>query len=182
MKGYWKLPEATKEVFTEDGWFKTGDLASISETHGRIRINGRLKEIIVTSTGEKIPPTDLELAIQSDPLFEQVLCVGEGRPFITALAVVNENEWVKFAASLNVDPENPNSLTRRDVRLAAIRRLKKSASNFPQYGVPRNVSLMREHWTVDNGLLTVTMKLRRKKILERFHDKVEELYQAPQNK
>ena len=81
-----------------------------------------------------------------------------------------------------MDPEDPNSLTRRDVRLAAIRRLKKSASNFPQYGVPRNVSLMREHWTVDNGLLTVTMKLRRKKILERFHDKVEELYQTPQNK
>lgn len=182
MKGYWKLPEATKEVFTQDGWFKTGDLASIFEAHGRIRINGRLKEIIVTSTGEKIPPTDLELAIQSDPLFEQVLCVGEGRPFITALAVVNENEWKKFAASLNVDSEDPESLMRRDVRLAAIRRLKKSASNFPQYGVPRNVSLLREHWTVDNGLLTVTMKLRRKKILERFQDKVEELYQTPQNK
>ncbi len=182
MKGYWKLPEATKEVFTEDGWFKTGDLAVISEEHGRIRINGRLKEIIVTSTGEKIPPTDLELAIQTDPLFEQVLCVGEGRPFITALAVVNENEWKKFAESLGADPEDPESLMRRDVRLAAIRRLKKSASNFPQYGVPRNVSLMREHWTVDNGLLTVTMKLRRKKILEKYQDKVEELYQTPQNR
>lgn len=182
MKGYWKLPEATSEVFTKDGWFRTGDLATISEEHGRVRINGRLKEIIVTSTGEKIPPTDLELAIQADPLFEQVLVVGENRPFITALAVVNENEWKKFAASLNADPDDPKTLMRRDVRLAAIRRLKKSASNFPQYGVPRNVSLLREHWTVDNGLLTVTMKLRRKKILEQFKDKVEELYQTPQNK
>lgn len=181
MKGYWKLPEATKESFTEDGWLKTGDQADISE-QGRIRINGRIKEIIVTSTGEKIPPTDLELAIQADPLFEQVLCIGEGKPFITALAVVNDAEWEKFAKSMNVDPNNPESLQRRDVRLAAIRRIKKSASSFPQYGVPRNVTLLREHWTVDNGLLTVTMKLRRKKILEKYKNEVEELYTTPQNK
>ncbi|MFR1669775.1 MAG: AMP-dependent synthetase/ligase [Parasutterella excrementihominis] len=148
MKGYWKRPDATAEVFTEDGWFRTGDQADLSDA-GRIRIKGRIKEIIVTSTGEKIPPTDMELAIQTDPLFEQVMVVGEARPFITALAVVNEAEWEKFAKEFNVDPSDDRMLMRRDIRMAALKRLKKAASRFPQYGIPRNIRLLKEHWTVD---------------------------------
>lgn len=70
MKGYWHRPDATKETFTEDGFLKTGDQADLSDG-GRIRIKGRIKEIIVTSTGEKIPPVDLEFAIQSDPLLSR---------------------------------------------------------------------------------------------------------------
>lgn len=180
MKGYWKRPDATAEVFTEDGWFKTGDQADLSDA-GRIRIKGRIKEIIVTSTGEKIPPTDMELAIQTDPLFEQVMVVGEARPFITALAVVNEAEWEKFAKEFNVDPTDERMLMRRDIRMAALKRLKKAASRFPQYGIPRNISLLKEHWTVDNGCLTVTMKLRRPIIREKLRAEIDELYTVPQN-
>lgn len=180
MKGYWKRPDATAEVFTEDGWFRTGDQADLSDA-GRIRIKGRIKEIIVTSTGEKIPPTDMELAIQTDPLFEQVMVVGEARPFITALAVVNEAEWEKFAKEFNVDPSDDRMLMRRDIRMAALKRLKKAASRFPQYGIPRNIRLLKEHWTVDNGCLTVTMKLRRPIIREKFRAEIDELYTVPQN-
>ena len=180
MKGYWKRPDATAEVFTEDGWFKTGDQADLSDA-GRIRIKGRIKEIIVTSTGEKIPPTDMELAIQTDPLFEQVMVVGEARPFITALAVVNEAEWEKFAKEFNVDPTDERMLMRRDIRMAALKRLKKAASRFPQYGIPRNIRLLKEHWTVDNGCLTVTMKLRRPIIREKLRAEIDELYTVPQN-
>ena len=144
MKSYWKRPDATAEVFTEDGWFRTGDQADLSDA-GRIRIKGRIKEIIVTSTGEKIPPTDMELAIQTDPLFEQVMVVGEARPFITALAVVNEAEWEKFAKEFNVNPSDDRMLMRRDIRMAALKRLKKAASRFPQYGIPRNIRLLKEH-------------------------------------
>lgn len=180
MKGYWKRPDATAEVFTEDGWFRTGDQADLSDA-GRIRIKGRIKEIIVTSTGEKIPPTDMELAIQTDPLFEQVMVVGEARPFITALAVVNEAEWEKFAKEFNVDPSDDRMLMRRDIRMAALKRLKKAASRFPQYGIPRNIHLLKEHWTVDNGCLTVTMKLRRPIIREKLRAEIDELYTVPQN-
>lgn len=181
MKGYWKRPEATTEAFTSDGWFRTGDQAELSDA-GRIRIKGRIKEIIVTSTGEKISPTDLELAIQTDPLFEQVMAVGEGRPFITALAVVNEKEWEHFAAEHGIDPKDGSAMMRRDIRMAALKRLKKAAANFPQYGIPRNVRLLREGWNVDNGALTVTMKLRRPIIKERLAAEIEELYTVPQNK
>lgn len=180
MKGYWKRPDATAEVFTEDGWFRTGDQADLSDA-GRIRIKGRIKEIIVTSTGEKIPPTDMELAIQTDPLFEQVMVVGEARPFITALAVVNEAEWEKFAKEFNVDPSDDRMLMRRDIRMAALKRLKKAASRFPQYGIPRNIRLLKEHWTVDNGCQTVTMKLRRPIIREKLRAEIDELYTVPQN-
>ena len=153
MKGYWKRPDATAEVFTEDGWFRTGDQADLSDA-GRIRIKGRIKEIIVTSTGEKIPPTDMELAIQTDPLFEQVMVVGEARPFITALAVVNEAEWEKFAKEFNVDPSDDRMLMRRDIRMAALKRLKKAASRFP---------------------------LRRPTTREKLRAEIDELYTVPQN-
>lgn len=73
-------------------------------------------------------------------------------------------------------------MMRRDIRMAALKRLKKAAANFPQYGIPRNVRLLREGWNVDNGALTVTMKLRRPIIKERLAAEIEELYTVPQNK
>lgn len=180
MRGYWKRPEDTFKTLDPEGWLSTGDQADILPGN-YLKIKGRIKEIIVTSTGEKIPPTDMELAIQTDPLFEQVMVVGEARPFITALAVVNEAEWEKFAKEFNVDPTDERMLMRRDIRMAALKRLKKAASRFPQYGIPRNIRLLKEHWTVDNGCLTVTMKLRRPIIREKLRAEIDELYTVPQN-
>ena len=109
------------------------------------------------------------------------MVVGEARPFITALAVVNEAEWEKFAKEFNVNPSDDRMLMRRDIRMAALKRLKKAASRFPQYGIPRNIRLLKEHWTVDNGCLTVTMKLRRPIIREKLRAEIDELYTVPQN-
>lgn len=179
MKGYWKRPDATAEAFTEDGWLRTGDQADMSDA-GRIRIKGRIKEIIVTSTGEKIAPADLELAIQADVLFDQVMVIGENRPFITCVAVVNHDEWERFAAEHGIDPYDDEAMLRRDIRMAALKRIKRKTANFPQYGVPRNVMLVREGWTVENGCLTVTMKLRRRIVAERLKVVIESLYTTPQ--
>jgi long-chain acyl-CoA synthetase len=90
MRGYWRRDEDTAKVLAADGWLSTGDQAEIVD--GRIHIRGRIKEIIVTSTGEKVPPVDLELALCEDPLFEQAFVVGENKPFIGAVAVVNADE------------------------------------------------------------------------------------------
>ena len=108
MRGYWQRPEDTAKTFTDDGWLRTGDQAVIED--GRVRIQGRIKEIIVTSTGEKIPPADLELAITGDPFFTQVFVVGEDRPFIAAVAVIERGEWQAMAQRLGLDPEDPKSL------------------------------------------------------------------------
>ena len=128
MQGYWKRADDTARVLTTDGWLSTGDQADLQD--GRIRIRGRIKEIIVTSTGEKVPPGDLELAIAVDPLFAQVLVVGENRPFIACVAVVNPAEWQRLAVSLGLDADASTSLNLPAVRRAALARLAAQTHSF----------------------------------------------------
>lgn len=174
MKGYWNRPLDTAAAF-EDGWFRTGDQADLSDG-GRVRIKGRIKEIIVTSTGEKIPPVDVEFAIQEDRLFEQVLVIGDNLPYVTCLVVVNPKLWPAFCADLDLDPEDPATFQSRDVQRQCLRRVRHACRAFPQYGVPRAVAITREPWTVDNGLLTPTMKLRRPQIMTAHAKLIERLY------
>lgn len=175
MKGYWRKPKETAAAFTEDGWFKTGDQADISE-EGFIRIKGRIKEIIVTSTGEKISPVDLEFAIQEDHLFSQVFVLGDNRPFITALVVVDEHHWGEICRDMQLDPEDPKTLKNRDLLRLVVKRVRAAAKNFPSYGIPRSVEILREPFTVEDGLLTTTMKLKRPQILARYKDQIDEMY------
>ncbi len=178
MSGYWNKPKETAETFTPDGWLKTGDQVDLSDG-GRVRIKGRIKEIVVTSTGEKISPVDLEFAIQEDHIFDQVMIVGEARPYITALVVVNDQLFTQLCEEIGVDPNAGNHNSNRDLRARLVKRIRQAAKHFPQYGVPRNIYILRERWTAENGLLTPTMKMRRRQILERFADEVESLYAAP---
>ncbi|NBQ70989.1 MAG: long-chain fatty acid--CoA ligase, partial [Nitrosomonadaceae bacterium] len=97
MLGYWNNPEATKAVISPDGWLNTGDIAAI-DAQGHVTITGRLKEIIVLSTGEKVPPGDMEAAILRDPLFEQVMLIGEARSYLSVLAVLNPARWQDLIA------------------------------------------------------------------------------------
>lgn len=178
MKGYWNLPKETAETFTEDGWLRTGDQVDLSDG-GRVKIKGRIKEIIVTSTGEKICPVDVEFAIQEDHLFEQVMVVGEGRPYITALVVVNDMLFRLLCQEVGITPDSPALNRCRDLRAKIVKRVRQAAKHFPQYGVPRNVYILRKHWAAEDGLLTPTMKLRRRQIAERFANEIEELYESP---
>lgn len=175
MKGYWNRPEDTKQAFTEDGWFKTGDVGEFDK-EGYLRIVGRIKEIIVTSTGEKVPPADLEQAIEIDPLFEQSYVIGENRPFISTIIVLNKEEWKKLAATLNLDPLDPESLHATITRNAVLKRIKAAVKDFPQYALPRNVWLTLEPWTIDNELLTPTLKLKRKALAQKFAPQIQTLY------
>lgn len=175
MNGYWNRPADTKAVFTEDGWLRTGDQADIF-SDGHIRIKGRIKEIIVTSTGEKVPPADLEQALESDHLVSQAMVVGENRPYIAALVVLNAQEWQKLATELKLDADDPLSLETRAARQAVLRRVKAAAAGFPNYAVPRQVRLFLEPWSIENGLMTPTLKLKRGPMRIRFADAIESLY------
>jgi long-chain acyl-CoA synthetase len=177
MKGYWKRPEDTAKVLAADGWLKSGDMAVIE--NGRIRIMGRIKEIIVTSTGEKVPPGDLELAITNDNLFEQAFVVGENRPFIAAIVVLGRGEWRKLAAELQVDPEVAASLTAAPVLHAMLKRIAEHTKTFPRYAVPRAVCATLEPWTIENALMTPTLKLKRNNLMTRFAVQIENLYKTP---
>jgi len=175
MMGYWNNPDATKAMFTEDGWLNTGDTARIDEA-GHIFITGRLKEIIVLSNGEKVPPADVEAAITRDPLFEQVLLIGEGKPYLSVIAVVGAEEWSKLAAAAGADAESEAALRDEQVLDLALNRIAAQMREFPGFAQVRRVTLTREPWTVDNGLLTPTMKLKRAKVIEKFYAELDVMY------
>lgn len=174
-KGYWNRPEDTASAFTQDGWFKTGDIGRFLPD-GNLKIVGRIKEIIVTSTGEKIPPADLEGAIQTDPLFSQTLIVGENRPYLSLVAVVNPEEWNNFVNSTRHENKGGSLLNNPDLKAAALKRAKIAAKGFPHYALPRAIVLTMEPWTIENGLLTPTLKLKRKPLFERFKNEIAKLY------
>ncbi len=174
MMGYWNNHAATRQMIDSDGWLHTGDQARIDKGH--IYITGRIKDILVLSNGEKVPPGDMEMAIALDPLFAQVMVIGEGRPFLGALVVLDGDFWPGLAQECGVDPMNPDSL--RDPRVLGISasRIKSALSDFPGYAKIRKLSLYLEPWTVDNGLLTPTLKVKRALVLERFRADVERMY------
>ncbi|MEP7061116.1 MAG: AMP-dependent synthetase/ligase [Betaproteobacteria bacterium] len=154
MLGYWRNPEATRAALTPDGWLRTGDVAAIED--GRIYIRGRAKDILVMSNGEKVSPQDAELAILHDPAFEQVMLIGEGKPYPMLLAVTRETD---------------EALLRR--------RVNELLKSFPRWVRVRRVIATREPWTIDNGLLTPTLKLKRPLVLARFKAAIDAAYAAP---
>jgi len=177
MLGYWKNEEATAATIVEDGWLKTGDKASIDD-QGHIYITGRIKEIIVLSNGEKVPPADMEMAITMDPLFEQALVFGEGKAFLSAIIVLSEEHWPEYAAELGVDATDPAVLKDKKVAKAVQRRVAEQLKDFPGFAHARGIILTLKPWTVDDGLLTPTMKMKRARIMEHYADEVESLYKV----
>ncbi len=153
MKGYWKNPEASAKSLDREGWLHTGDLAEIRD--GRIFIRGRLKDVLVLSNGEKLPPQDVELAILGDGVFEQGVLIGEGRPFLTLVAVTQETDEKRL-----------------------IQRANERLKGFPGYIRVRRVVATREPWTVENGLLTPTLKVKRERVQEKFRTEIERAYAA----
>jgi len=118
----------------------------------------------------------MESAILLDPLFEQVMLVGEGKPYLAALTVLNEAHWQTFAASLDIDPHQPAALTHPKVLRALTRRVAEHLKHFPGYAQIRRLHPELTPWTVDNGLLTPTLKIKRSLILERYRAVIDAMY------
>ncbi len=151
MMGYWNNEEATRAAIDSDGWFHTGDVVEIRS--GRIYITDRIKDIFVLSNGEKLAPGDVERAILSDSVFEQVMLIGEGRPKLTLLCVSQVDDTDDL-----------------------LRRANDCLTQFPGYIKIDKVTALRDAWTVENGLLTPTMKLKRKVMEQRFASEIESMY------
>jgi long-chain acyl-CoA synthetase len=176
MLGYWNNPEATESMIDKDGWIHTGDKADIKD--GRIYITGRIKEIIVMSNGEKVPPTNIETVIEQDPMIEQAIVVGEGKPYLAALLVLSEEGEKRLAADLNLNSDNPSFLQSDRLQEYIIRRISDLMRAFPGYAIIRRVALLHDPWTVENGFMTPTLKLRRKSILKYYRKRVSTLYEG----
>jgi len=175
MLGYWRNKTASEDAIDSDGWFHTGDLARI-DTDGHITITGRLKEIIVLSSGEKVPPDELETDITMNPLFEQAMVVGEGRSYLAALVVLNNRQWVELAADLGIPSGQNEMLNSSRVEKALIAKISPQLARFPGYARIRRVHATLSPWSLQDGLITATLKLRRKELLARFAGEIEALY------
>ncbi len=175
-QGYWNNAKATAQLIDKDGWLHTGDKARIE--NGHIFITGRIKEILVMANGEKFPPVDIEMAIQLDPIVEQVMVVGEGKPYISALVVLNKEDQHKLAAEIGQEPDNPALLRSKEAEEFILRRISKQMHAFLGSIKIYRAALMEEPWTIENGLLTPTLKLRRNKIIEAYSTEITKLYEG----
>lgn len=173
--GYWQQPQVSAQAIDPEGWLHTGDIAEIAE--GYVGIRGRLKEILVTSTGEKVAPTDMETALTMDPLLEQAMVVGEGRPYLAAVLVLSREHWEQLARTLGLDIDAPASLIDPGVLAALQARVEARLAAFPGYARVRALHLTLKPWTIEDGSLTPTMKLKREALQRRFAAALDALYQ-----
>ncbi len=175
--GYWNNPQATESILTADGWLNSGDVATI-DPQGRVTITGRLKDIIVLSTGEKIPPGDMEASIKRDLVFEQVMVIGEAHPYLCVLVVLNIENWKKFAQEHDIDTNATNTEQKIQIEEMLLDKITQQTSEFPGYARIRKVTVINEPWTVENEMLTPTLKLRRLAIMAHHKVEIESLYEG----
>lgn len=176
MLGYWNRPEATAEAIDSEGWLHTGDQARIEDGH--IYLTGRIKEIIVLANGEKVPPSDMETAIALDGLFSQVMIVGEGRPFLTALVTLEPEAYARLASveeGLTGDLAQDRYSNRLQEILLA--RVAERLRGFPGYAKILRLAILERPWGIESGMMTPTMKIKRARILEACRTEIETLYE-----
>jgi len=177
FRGYHKNPEATAEAFDADGWFHTGDIGALDE-NGFCRITGRKKEIIVTAGGKNVAPAQLEDRVRAHALVSQCVVVGDNRPYIGALITLDAEGipgWFKMhgkhrANSIEEVMTDPDVLASLDT---AIHRANEAVSKAEQI---RRYTVLAGDFTVENGYLTPSMKVRRFEVLRDFADDVEKVY------
>ena len=176
MLGYWNNPDATNDVIDAEGWFHTGDKARIENNH--VYITGRLKEIIVMANGEKVPPADMEMAIALDTLIEQVMVIGDDRPFLTALIVLNPEQWESYASNNQLDANDPEAFKSESFKKYLCEIIGQQLKEFPGYARIHNATCALEPWTIENELITPTLKLKRNRIMERYAADIEKMYEG----
>lgn len=175
MKGYWKAPEATAAAI-EDGWLHTGDIGHIDED-GFLVITDRLKDIIVTLNGKNISPQQIENSLMKDPLFEHAVLLGDNRPCLTLLVKPSLPQVEELAERLHITSmTGPEMLRSEELAEEIRRRVAEITEKLPHQEQIRDLRVLWDEFTTDNGLLTPTLKVRRREVEKRFTEIVEEMY------
>ncbi|TKB07146.1 long-chain fatty acid--CoA ligase [Desulforhopalus sp. IMCC35007] len=177
MQGYHNKPEATKAVMTDDGGFRTGDLGYIDED-GFLFITGRIKEQYKLENGKYVFPASIEEEIQLSPWVENVFVYGEGRSHNICIIAPDFKKLSAWAAEKGLEAASSTELvalpeTEAMIRESITAQLK---GKFGGYEIPRQFILVEEPFSVDNGMLTHTMKLKRRKVLDRYKENVDLAY------
>ena len=178
MKGYWRDEAATREAIEPDGWFHTGDIGEIDED-GYLKITDRKKHIIVNSGGKNIAPLPIENMIQNSPFVDQVVVLGEKRPFLTAVIVPNFDAIRAFAQKNQIAFEsNKDLLQKEEVKKIFDEHLKKISRELASHEKVRRFILSPEPFSIEAGEMTPTLKVKRKIVEEKFKAELEEIYKS----
>ncbi|HLO67874.1 MAG TPA: long-chain fatty acid--CoA ligase [Holophaga sp.] len=174
--GYWEDPFATSQCFDENGYFRTGDIGAMDEM-GRLRITDRKKELLVTSGGKNVAPQPLERRLAMDKYVAQAVVVGDQRNFLTAVVVANMANLRRWAEKAGIRHEGDADLVSRPEAVAKVQsRIDRINQEFSKYERIRKIVLTHEEMTLDSGLLTPSLKVKRKAVLEKYGDRLEALY------
>jgi len=175
FSGYWRDPATTAEVL-RDGWLHTGDIGHI-DGEGYVFITGRKKELIVSSTGKKIYPTRVEMLFKMEPLVSQVLLIGDRLPYLTALLTINDSAAMALKGMDSWAGRPVAELTQAAPVLSeihrAVARVNKHLAPFEQV---RKYRVLPRDFSIVDGELTATMKVRRTRVIENFQEQIAELY------
>ena len=176
MSGYYNKPEATKEVFTEDGFFRTGDAGKITDDNELI-MTERIKDLYKTSNGKYIAPQMIETRVGEDKYIDQVAVIGDSRKFVSALIVPEYKMLEKYAADQGIAYNNMQDLMNNNqVHDFIFGRIELLQSQFTNYEKIKKFTLLPKPFSVESGDLTNTLKLRRKVILEKYGEVIDSMY------
>ena len=171
-KGITSVKKQQLKSWDDDGWFHTGDLGSI-DSEGFLSIVGRKKDIIVTSYGKNIAPDHVQGVLQMSPYVSQAVLVGNDRAYCVALLTIDKGALKKARPELLADGE----FSTNDKLLEFVKAdLKNYMHELANYETPKKFAILDEEFSVENGFLTPTFKVKKKKVLEVYHEQIESLY------
>ena len=175
-KGYYKKPEATAEVFLADGWFATGDIGKLDE-EGFLFITDRKKDLIVTAGGMNIAPQNIENLLKGDPFISQAMVHGDKRPYPVAIITLNPEELAKFAKDQGILNTDPAALAKHPKVVERVSRIVEARNHELQsYAKIKKFAILPGDFTVENGLLTPTLKVKRRIITDKHRELLDSLY------
>jgi len=176
MKGYYKKPQATSEVFTHDGWFRTGD-AGYFEENGELRITERIKDLIKTSGGKYIAPQMIESTIGADHFIEQMAVIGDQRKYVTALIVPSFIALEEYAKKHNISFTSREDLISKPEIIEFYRqRIEEAQKELARFEKIKRFTLLPHEFTVESGEITPTLKIKRKAIADKYKDIIDAMY------
>lgn len=176
MQGYYNKPEETRAVFTDDGWFKTGDVGAL-DADGYLRITDRKKELFKTSGGKYISPQPIEQAIKASRFVNQVVLVGAERKFPAALIVPNWEQLESYCKLKGIEVKSRRELCEHPRIIDLIeRQIDRLTPNLARYEKIKKVALLENEFTIEGGELTPTLKVKRRVIDQKYRDVIEKLY------
>lgn len=176
LKEYYKNPEATSQAI-QDGFFATGDIGHFTDD-GYLLITDRKKDLIKTAGGKYVAPQKLEGLLKQEPLISQILIHGDQRKFVSALISIEEPQLKSWASSQNIPYENAQDLYQNPaLRVRLQKHIQSVNAKLASYESIKKFEIVSEHWTIENGLLTQSLKVKRKIVEQKYKDIIDEMYE-----